>query len=81
MAHSHEDIEVWKKGMDLVDAVYSLSAKLPASEHFGLISQLQRASVSIPANIDEGCGRETTKDLLRHRSIPKVLWLKSGLCC
>ncbi len=69
MIHSHEDLVVWKRAMDLVDAVYKATAAFPDTERFGLTSQMQRASVSVPANIAEGCGRESTKDLLRHLSI------------
>jgi four helix bundle protein len=69
MAGSHEDLEVWRQGIDLVDGVYDLCKRLPSDERFGLISQLQRASVSVPANIAEGCGRDSTKDLLRHLAI------------
>ncbi|TWU28149.1 four helix bundle protein [Bythopirellula polymerisocia] len=69
MVHSHEDLEVWKRAMDLVDSIYGITNQLPDSERFGLVSQMQRASVSVPANIAEGCGRESTKDLLRHLAI------------
>ncbi|BBO32681.1 four helix bundle protein [Lacipirellula parvula] len=69
MASSHEDLEVWQLGIDLVDAVYDVCLSMPAAERFGLISQMQRASVSVPANIAEGCGRGSTKDLLRHLAI------------
>jgi four helix bundle protein len=69
MAHSHEDLDVWKHAMDLVDVIYTITKTIPPSERFGLISQMQRAAVSVPANIAEGCGRESTKDLLRLLAI------------
>lgn len=69
MAGSHEDLKVWRVGIDLVDAIYDLCLSMPAAERFGLISQMQRASVSVPANIAEGSGRDSTKDLLRHLAI------------
>jgi four helix bundle protein len=56
--HTHEDLDVWQQGIALVDDVYDLCKGLPSDERFGLISQLQRAAVSVPANIAEGCGRD-----------------------
>jgi four helix bundle protein len=48
---------VWQKAMDLVTAVYQITASFPKEELYGLISQLRRAAVSIPSNIAEGQGR------------------------
>ncbi len=55
--------------MELVIECYRLSRQFPKSELFGLAAQLQRAAVSIPANIAEGHGREHLGDYLRHLSI------------
>jgi four helix bundle protein len=55
--------------MDLVVESYRLSRLLPKSEVYGLASQMQRCSVSIPANIAEGHGREHLGDYIRHLSI------------
>jgi four helix bundle protein len=66
---SHRDLLIWQKGMDLVADCYRLTAKLPDRERFGLSSQIQRAAVSIPANIAEGFGRQSTGAYLNHLSI------------
>ena len=66
---SYEELEVWQRAMDLVDDVYRASAELPDDERFGLVSQMCRAAVSVPANIAEGHGRLHRGDFLRHLSI------------
>ena len=55
--------------MELVTESYKLTRLLPKTEVYGLSSQIQRAAVSIPANIAEGHGREHLGDYLRHLSI------------
>ena len=54
---SFENLEVWQIGRDLVTKVYTLTASLPQSETFGLIAQIKRSALSVPANIAEGFGR------------------------
>ena len=48
--------------MDLVVAIYKLASQLPKTETYGIISQMQRAAVSIPSNIAEGSRRKTKND-------------------
>jgi four helix bundle protein len=55
--------------MDLVIAVYKLTASFPRMEVYGLASQMQRAAVSIPSNIAEGHGLKQTQAYLRHLAI------------
>lgn len=57
---SYKDLMVWQKSMSLAVKIYRTTQKLPASERFGLTSQLRRASVSVPSNIAEGYGRQST---------------------
>jgi four helix bundle protein len=66
---SYRDLLVWQKAVDLVTCCYALTKLLPRSETYGLIGQIQRAAVSIPANIAEGHGRNHLGDYLRHLSI------------
>jgi four helix bundle protein len=71
LVRSYQDLLVWKRGIDLVEAVYRVSAQWPASEAYGLTGQIRRASVSIPANIAEGHGRGSDKELARFIAISR----------
>lgn len=66
---NYKELNVWKKGIDLVKAIYALTKKFPIEERFGIISQLTRAVVSIPANIAEGSSRNSDKDCARFMQI------------
>jgi four helix bundle protein len=67
--YSYKGLLVWQKSMNLVEAVYLLSFKFPASEQWGLISQMRRAAVSVPSNIAEGYGRQATGEYHHHLCI------------
>lgn len=69
MKRAHRSLKVWQQAMELVTAIYSATSSFPAQEKFGLISQMQRAAVSVPANIAEGFARNGTKELLHFLSI------------
>jgi len=55
----------WQKADDLVVKIYEVTGQFPVDERFGVVSQVRRASVSVAANIAEGCGRETVVDFRR----------------
>lgn len=62
---NYTELEVWKEARALVKVVYKLTHNFPDTEKFTLSSQIQRAVISIPSNIAEGCGRESRKDSIR----------------
>ena len=66
---SYRDLWVWRHGIRLVKEVYRLTRDLPRFEVYGLCSQMQRAAVSIPANIAEGYGRQHKNEYIRHLTI------------
>ncbi|OGQ73587.1 MAG: hypothetical protein A2235_02615 [Deltaproteobacteria bacterium RIFOXYA2_FULL_42_10] len=66
---SYRDLEVWQKAMDLTMECYKVTKEFPKSETYGMCNQIQRAAVSIPANIAEGRGRQYTKEFRQHLSI------------
>ena len=66
---SYQDLIVWRKGIDLVEEIYSLTMYLPNSEKYGLIPQMRRSAISIPANIAEGWGRKSTGNFIQYLNI------------
>jgi four helix bundle protein len=65
-------LRVWQGGMDVVEAVYRISAEFPKSELYGLTNQIRRAAVSVPSNIAEGHTGATTREYLQHVTIARV---------
>ena len=68
---SFENLVVWKKAMDLVVKVYRLCQQSPLSKDWGMRDQMQRAAVSVPANIAEGYERGGRKEYIRYLTISK----------
>jgi four helix bundle protein len=69
---SYKDLIAWQKGMELVAAIYDATEEFPSHEQFGLVSQLRRATVSVPSNIAEGKAHYSNRDFVRF------LWLSRG---
>ncbi|MBD2564906.1 MULTISPECIES: four helix bundle protein [Nostoc] len=62
---SYQDLKVWQEAMNLAEECYRVTKQFPKEETYGMISQIRRASVSIPANIAEGYGRRTRGEYLQ----------------
>jgi four helix bundle protein len=71
MSKPHEKLEAWKFAMQLVKAIYELTAEFPGEERYGLSQQMRRAAVSIPSNIAEGAGRNSPKEFLNFIGISR----------
>lgn len=69
--NGYRDLEVWQMGRTLVKLVYEFSATLPKDEKYGLIDQIRRSAVSIPANIAEGWGRNSNPSLAQFAKIAR----------
>ena len=61
---THKDLRVWQQSIEMVTSIYLLTQTFPKEELFGLVSQMRRASVSVPSNIAEGYARGTDKEKL-----------------
>jgi four helix bundle protein len=69
MVKSYRDLIVWQKSMQLVTQVYLITKSLPKEELYGLVPQIRKSCISIPSNIAEGYGRNSTSDYLRFLQI------------
>ena len=66
-----KELLVWQKSIEFVTEIYELTAKFPNEEKFGLVSQIRRASVSIPSNIAEGNSRRSSADYIQFLKIAR----------
>jgi len=66
---THKDLDVYKESVEFVADIYKFTKDFPDEEKFGLISQLRRAAVSLPANISEGSTRQSTKEFIQFTYI------------
>ena len=71
-AKKFEDLVVWQKSHKLVLKIYRLTQTFPRNELFGLVSQIRRSAVSVPANIAEGFRRKGKADKLRFFNISQA---------
>ena len=62
-------LKVWEKSHALTLAIYKATEGFPKQELYSLTNQIQRAAVSIPANIAEGCGKDSDAELKRYFTI------------
>lgn len=68
---SYKDLLIWQKGIELTEMVYSITKSFPIEEIYSLTNQIKRASVSIPSNIAEGFGRNSTKSYMNFLKISR----------
>jgi four helix bundle protein len=64
-----KELKIWQKGFQLATNCFKITATFPQQEKFGLVSQINRAGVSIPSNIAEGSSRNSDKDYNRFIEI------------
>jgi four helix bundle protein len=68
MLHKFRELEVWQRAMGLVTDVYTLTRSFPKDELYGLTSQLRRAALSVPLNIAEGAGADSSAEFAHFLS-------------
>ena len=67
--HNYKELEIWKLGVKFCPKIYLTTNTFPKEEKFGLVSQLNRAVVSVPSNIAEGSGRTSEKEFIHFLRI------------
>jgi len=68
---SYKDLLIWQKGIELTEKVYLLVKSFPSEEIYSLTSQIKRSVISIPSNISEGYGRNSTKNYIQFLRISR----------
>ena len=68
---SYTELDVWLESRKFVKMVYVVCKKFPAEEMYGLTSQIKRCAVSVPSNIAEGCGRQSSKETIHFLHISR----------
>ncbi|MEB3149881.1 MAG: four helix bundle protein [Sphaerospermopsis sp.] len=85
-----KDLQIWQKGIDIAEKCYFLTKNFPKDELYGMVQQIRRSAVSIPANIAEGYGRRSSAEYIRFLNISQgsinelqthlLLSVRVGLC-
>lgn len=68
---SYRDLKVWQKSVNLVTEIYEITRSFSKEEIYTLASQLRRAAISVPSNIAEGWGRNSTKEYVHFLRIAR----------
>lgn len=66
---THRNLVAWQEAMKLVELAYRHTARFPRDEAFGLAAQMRRSAVSVPSNIAEGAGRNSSGELLQFLGV------------
>ena len=68
---NHKNLEVWKRSIELISQIYSITENFPKKEMFGLSNQMRRASISIASNIAESASRKSCLERRRFYEISR----------
>lgn len=68
---NYKELLVWQRAMELACEAYAVTGRLPKEEMYALGDQIRRSAISVPSNIAEGYGRNSTRDYVRFLSIAR----------
>jgi four helix bundle protein len=57
MRHNFKNLKIWILSMEITSIIHKICLDFPKNEVYGLVSQMNRAAVSMPSNIAEGSNR------------------------
>lgn len=66
---NYKDLKVWTKAHEFTLKVYDVTKMFPKEEIYSLTNQMRRAASSVPANIAEGCGKNSKLELAHFLNI------------
>lgn len=72
MESNYKNLKVWKRSINFVTGIYKITEKFPSDEKFWLVSQMRRASISIPSNIAEWSWRNGINEFKQFLHISKA---------
>lgn len=72
MEKPHKRLRAWQVAMEIVQDIYRNTEEFPATERFGIVSQMKRAAVSIPSNLAEGAARRSPKEFAQFLHIAQA---------
>ncbi len=68
-SRSYQDLDVWRLSINLVKEIYRVIEKFPSWELYVLSSQIRKAAISIPSNIAEGQGRNSSREFRQYLAV------------
>ncbi len=68
---NHRDLLVWQKAVSLAAAIVRITSSFPSNQRYGLVTQMQKAAVSVPSNIAEGAARGRSREFLQYLRIAR----------
>jgi four helix bundle protein len=71
MVQNYRDLKVWQKAMSLSKAIYQATESFPSHQKYTLVNQMQRAVISVPANIAEGRSRQSSREFIYFLNIAR----------
>lgn len=67
--HNFRELKIWKESLELAKSTLAMTKTFPDVERYSLVSQMNRAAISVPSNIAEGSSRKSNKEFSQYLRI------------